>query len=83
MVPGKYKISSVYAYKDSKSELWLNGEPACQLFFPRETGNWHVWDQAWVGEITFPKAGLNLLTLKYNSGTNLAFFDFVLIEELK
>jgi hypothetical protein len=35
-----------------------------------------------VGEITFPKAGLNLLTLKYNKGSNLAYLDFLLVQEL-
>lgn len=33
-----------------------------------------------MGEIVFPKAGLNLLTLKYNKGSNLAYFDFLLVE---
>ena len=42
----------------------------------REYGNWHYWTQATVGEITFPVAGLNLLTLKYNKGSNLAYLDF-------
>jgi hypothetical protein len=29
------------------------------------------------GEITFPKAGLQLLTLHYTKGNNLAYFELV------
>lgn len=79
---GKYKIIGAYGYKDNKSSLWLNGVKACDLILPVDTGNWHYWNQAELGRIVFPKEGLNLLTLKYNSGANLAFLDFILIEEL-
>ncbi len=82
-VPGRYKIITIYGNKDNNSSLWLNGKEAAKLVLPENTGNWHYWTQATVGEITFPVAGLNLLTLKYNAGSNLAFFDFVLVEELK
>ncbi|MFC0183091.1 hypothetical protein ACFFJX_11185 [Pseudarcicella hirudinis] len=41
----------------------------------------HNWTQATVGEITFPTAGLNLITLKYNKGSNLAFLDFIPVYE--
>lgn len=78
--PGRYRIITIYGYQDNKSELWLNGKKACQLILPENTGNWHYWTQATVGEIVFPVAGLNLLTLKYNKGSNLAFLDFLLVE---
>ena len=80
--PGKYRIITVYGYKDNKSELWLNGNRATVLKLPEDTGGFHNWTQATVGEIIFPVAGLNLLTLKYNKGTNLAYLDFLLVEEL-
>jgi hypothetical protein len=38
---------------------------------------WHTWNKAACGEITFPQAGLQLLTLHYKSGNNFAYFDFV------
>jgi len=82
-VPGRYRIITIYGNKDNRSALWLNGKEAVQLKLPEDTGNWHYWTQATIGEITFPVAGLNLLTLKYNAGSNLAFFDFVLVEEIK
>lgn len=80
MKPGKYRIITVYGYRDNQSELWLNGKKATQLLLPENTGNWHYWTQATVGEIVFPVPGLNLLTLKYNRGANLAYLDFLLVE---
>jgi hypothetical protein len=77
--PGKYRIITVYANKDNKSELWLNNKFAAKLFLPKNTGYYHQWDQATIGEIEFPAAGLQLLTLKYNTGPNLAYLDFVKI----
>lgn len=76
---GKYKIIIVYANTDNKSELWLNNKFAAKLFLPKNTGYYHQWDQATVGEIEFPTTGLQLLTLKYNTGPNLAYLDFVRI----
>lgn len=78
--PGKYRIITVYGNKDNSSELWINNQFATRLFLPEDTGNWHYWTQATVGEITFTHAGLNLLTLKYNKGSNLAYLDFLLVE---
>jgi hypothetical protein len=78
--PGRYRIITIYGYQDNGSELWLNNQKATKLVLPENTGNWHNWTQATVGEIVFPKEGLNLLTLKYNKGSNLAFLDFLLVE---
>jgi hypothetical protein len=80
---GKYRIITVYGNQDNHSELWLNGAKASSLLLPENTGNWHYWTQATIGEIVFPKAGKNLLTLKYNKGSNLAYLDFLLIEPAK
>jgi len=79
--PGRYRIITVYGYKDNHSSLWLNGQKAVDLVLPEDTGNWHYWTQATVGEISFPTAGLNLLTLHYNKGSNLAFLDFLLLDK--
>lgn len=80
--PGRYRIISVYGYQDNHSELWLNNVLATKLVMPENTGNWHYWTQATLGEIVLPKEGLNLVTLKYNKGANLAFLDFLLVETL-
>jgi hypothetical protein len=81
--PGRYKIITVYGNKDNNSSLLLNGKEAVKLKLPEDTGNWHYWTQATVGEIVFPVAGLNLITLKYNTGANLAYLDFVRLEDKK
>ena len=78
--PGRYRIITVYAGHDNHSELWLNGQKAASLTLPEDTGSPHKWTQATVGEITFTHAGLNLITLKYNKGPNLAYLDFLLVE---
>ena len=81
--PGRYRIITVYAFKDNHSSLWLNGVKAADLLLPEDTGHYHYWTQATVGEIFFPAAGLQLLTLHYNKGSNLAYLDFLLVEEKK
>jgi hypothetical protein len=78
-VPGRYKIITIYANEDNKSSLWLNNRFAASLYLPKKTGYYHWWDQTTIGEIEFPAAGLQLLTLKYNKGPNLAYLDFVKI----
>lgn len=80
--PGKYRIITIYGNKDNGSELWVNNRFGCKLLLPDDTGNWHYWAQATVGEIVFETAGIQLLTLKYNKGSNLAFLDFLLVEEI-
>jgi hypothetical protein len=77
--PGRYKIITVYANTDNHAELWLNNALAAKLYLPKNTGYYHWWDQATIGEMEFPHAGLQLLTLKYNTGPNLAYLDFVRI----
>lgn len=37
---------------------------------------WQIWKKAECGEITFPNTGLQLLTLHYKKGNDLAYFDF-------
>ncbi len=81
--PGKYKIVTIYGNKDNQSTLWLNNQKVVDLKLPVNTGSFHQWDQATIGEVTFTTKGINLLTLKYNKGSNLAYLDFILVEELK
>jgi hypothetical protein len=81
-VKGRYKIVTVYGNHDNSSTLWLNHIKLTDIKLPEDTGNWHYWTQATVAETTIDKTGLNLLTLKYNSGANLAYLDFILIEAI-
>lgn len=77
---GKYKITALYGRNDNKSSLWINNVKAADINLPRGTGDWHSWDKAVVGYITFTKESLNLLTLHYNAGSNLAYLEFELVE---
>ena len=80
---GRYRITALYGNNDNKSSLWINNKKAADIKLPSGTGSMHNWNKAEVGFITFTKTGLNLLTLYYNAGSNLAYFEFELIEEMK
>ena len=75
---GKYIIYTVYSSIDNKpAELWINNKFASRLIFPEKTGDLHSWTQSEVGSIIFPKKGLYLLTVKYGSGVNYGYLDFL------
>jgi hypothetical protein len=80
---GKYRIIALYGNNDNKSSLWINNKKAADIKLPSGTGSMHNWNKAEVGFISFTKTGLNLLTLHYNAGSNLAYFEFELVEEMK
>jgi hypothetical protein len=85
---GTYKISVLYSHEPGIIRFSLNHRPAAECKLPLETGNlyperhdpawmvFHTWNKADCGEITFPQAGVQLLTLYYKKGNNLAYFDF-------
>jgi hypothetical protein len=78
---GKYKVTALYSFKDNKSSLYINNVKAADLTLPVNTGDWHSWNKAVVGFITFTKTGMNLLTLHYNTGSNLAYLEFELLDK--
>jgi hypothetical protein len=80
---GKFKITALYGNNDNKSSLWINNVKASEITLPKVTGSMHIWNKAEVGSITFPSTGLNLLTLHLNKGSNLAYFEIELVEEIK
>lgn len=45
------------------------------------TGSMHIWNKAEISEITFPRTGWHLLTLRYNKRNNLASFEFILLNK--
>lgn len=73
---GKYKIVALYGNEANPFQFSINRKPVCECKFPVATGSMHKWNKAEVGVITFAEAGLQLLTLHYNKGNNLAYFDF-------
>jgi len=76
-VAATYKVVALYSFAANTIRFDLNGKPAGEYHLPLDTGSFHKWNKAEIGTITFPKPGLQLLTLHYNSGNNLAYFEFV------
>lgn len=76
---GTYEIIARYGNVAGAKpiRLSLNGQPACTCPFPIVTGSMHTWNRAPVGRITFPEAGVQLLTLHYERGYNLGSLEFV------
>jgi len=86
---GTYRIVAMYSYTAQTISFSLNGKPAADCKLPIDPTTqfplkeypdwvvWHIWNKAECGEIHFPQEGLQLLTLHYKHGNNLAYFDFV------
>ncbi|MGB2628362.1 MAG: carbohydrate-binding protein [Candidatus Acidiferrum sp.] len=85
---GTYKIIAMYSYTAQTIHFSLNDQPAAECKLPLDPTTqfsmkeypdwqvWHFWNKAECGEINFPEAGVQLLTLHYKHGNNLAYFDF-------
>ncbi len=73
---GTYRVFALYSHQPNAIEFDINGRHASTCRLPVETGNWHTWNYAQIGTLTFDHAGLQLLTFHYNSGNNFAFFVF-------
>jgi hypothetical protein len=85
---GVYKIIAMYSHKPQTLDFSINGNPAAHCRLPVDPSTqidlkglpdwvvWHVWNKAECGEIKFPAAGTQLLTMHFNSGSNFAYFDF-------
>jgi hypothetical protein len=86
---GHYRIVAMYTHTAQTIQFSLNNQPAADCKLPidpwtlypdRHDPAWmifHTWNKADCGEIYFPQKGLQLLTLHYKQGNNLAYFDFV------
>jgi len=79
---GTYRINAMYGNAANTVTFSVNDKPAGQCKLPLDTGSFHNWNKAMnCGEITFPKAGLQVLTLHYNTGNNLAYFEFAPVKK--
>jgi hypothetical protein len=78
---GTYKMVALYGNEPNAFQFSINHKPACECRLPVHTGSMHKWNKAEVGTITFPEAGLQLLTLHYNKGNNFAYFEFALVDK--
>jgi len=79
--PGTYKIIALYACDATTFNFSVDNKPASECKIPVESGGMHTWNKAAVGTITFPEAGLHLLTFYYGLGNNFAYFDFEPVEK--
>jgi Carbohydrate binding module (family 6) len=75
---GTYRIIATYANTTGVKPLQLSvdGKPAAECTCPVTTGSMHTWTRQEIGRITFPEAGVHLLTLHYGRGYNLGSLDF-------
>jgi len=74
---GTYSINAMYSDAANTVTFSVNNRPAGECKFPVDTGSMHKWNKAVnCGEIAFPHAGRQLLTLHYKKGNNLAYFEF-------
>jgi hypothetical protein len=78
---GTYKITALYGNTTNTIKFSINHQPASECKLPKSTGNWHIWNKAEIGTITFSEAGPQLLTFHYNAGNNFAWFEFERVEE--
>jgi hypothetical protein len=84
---GRYKIIAMYSNVPQTIQFSLNGQAAAACVLPAfpltHDPAWmvfHTWNRAECGSITLPRTGLQLLTLHYRKGNNLAYFDFVPVD---
>jgi hypothetical protein len=85
---GTYRIAAMYTHIPQTVQFSLNNKPAADCKLPVDPSTqfslqnlpdwivWHFWNKADCGEINFPQAGRQLLTLHYAKGSNFAYFDF-------
>ncbi len=78
---GTYKIEALYGNNDNTITFDVDQKAASVCKLPLSTGNFHSWNKANIGTITFSEAGLHLLTFHYNKGNNFAYFEFTLIDK--
>ena len=78
---GTYKIAALYGKDANTLKFDVDGTSASVCKIPVATDNFHKWNKAEIGEITFPKTGLHVLTLHYGKGNNLATFEFVPVKK--
>jgi hypothetical protein len=74
--PGAYRVIALYGNAANTIRFSINHQPVGECKLPLATGSMHIWNKTEIGTITFPKAGLQLLTFHYNNGNNFAYFEF-------
>jgi len=80
-VAGTYKIDALYANNDATITFDVDSKPSSTCKLPLKTVDFHSWNKAEIGTITFTEPGLHLLTFHYNKGNNFAWFEFTLVDK--
>jgi hypothetical protein len=76
-IAGTYRVLALYGNAANSVRFSINHQPAGEFKLPLATGSMHKWNKADIGTLTFPQAGLQLLTFHYDKGNNFAYFEFV------
>ncbi|HQX45553.1 MAG TPA: cellulase family glycosylhydrolase [Saprospiraceae bacterium] len=79
-VAGTYAIDALYANNDATILFDIDQKKSGSFKLPLNTGNFHSWNKAKIGTLTFTEPGLHLLTFHYNKGNNFAYFEFTLVK---
>jgi hypothetical protein len=74
--PGTYVVEAMYAFQANTVSFDVDGKPASNCTIPAATESHHHWNLAPIGTITFPTAGLHVLTFHYVKGNNWMYFEF-------
>lgn len=77
---GTYRILALYGNAANTVRFSIDHRAASECKLPLDTGSMHKWNKAQIGTITFPEAGLQLLTFHYGKGNNFAYFEFVPVD---
>jgi hypothetical protein len=79
---GAYSINAMYGNAANTLTFSVNNQPAGECKLPLDTGSPHKWNKAInCGQVTFPQAGRQLLTLHYGNLNNLAYLEFVTVNK--
>jgi len=73
---GSYRVSALYSKDANTVRFDVDGVKAADAKLPVATPDWHTWNYAPIGEVSFREAGRHLLTFHYGAGNNFAFFVF-------
>ena len=79
---GSYRIIAAYGNVAGAKPLRfdIDHQPAAECPCPVITTSMHKWTREEVGRITFAEPGTHLLTLHYERGYNLGYFEFELVK---
>ena len=73
---GAYTVKTLYSKDANTVTFDVDGERALVAKLPVATENWHTWNYAPIGTIAFRAPGRHVLTFRYGTGNNFAFFVF-------